>query len=663
MTVCISITIPSAFAGLISDQPDSFTTFDNTTDELIVNVNFNTLPSTIFCFMKTDIYFIEDLNDDNSGDVNIGAFTPRFYSPISATPEIISASNSLAVSYVGEEIPCIGELKFDMSAIMNNSQNPDNYPDALLFITIYASNFQDSFEIREINIIDEVRVLYAPSRAFTDDVKDTFCAASKGNVLYIDQTGVHTYYQNNCDQYTEVLSNMTTQTTENIFESVINDLTVRIGDAGTDVTTLSLIELSSNPQSFSFGNTTVGFFYEITGSGTLNDITITIQYTDATLSNLNVIESSLVIYRFTNDDWVALPTIVDAANNSASAITPGFSTFALGGASSSSSSSSETKKGGGGCSGDCTKPTFYKNHAGLLIVKNGFEFNSNATDVINYHTPYDLITVNTNQTYNMKLKVYESNALKWFQIGFGVPEIGSPLNDAESIATFYLNWDNTLDRVDTVDKHTLVDITNSTVSIVDCGYTDSQCYELSVDYIYRDQQKNNVVYIQACDMARNCANHYINDGILVEGESLNVPLISSVTAGKGGPFYPQRAAVVELTLVDYKTDAWQDEYGYLWTSDNYKSFKIVDTVPVPIKEPDLMWNAMTRINSNFDAMKLAEIERAVLIFDSSILQKDIKPTFTIDIVGKTDKLQNPIVLENMKIEELKAKVILDKMLH
>ena len=94
--------------------------------------------------------------------------------------------------------------------------------------------------------------------------------------------------------------------------------------------------------------------------------------------------------------------------------------------------------GGGGCSGDCTKPTFYKNDAGLLIVKNGFEFNNNATDVINYHTPYDLITVNTNQTYNMKLKVYESNTVKWFQTGFGMPDVGSPLNDAESIATFYL---------------------------------------------------------------------------------------------------------------------------------------------------------------------------------------------------------------------------------
>lgn len=311
------------------------------------------------------------------------------------------------------------------------------------------------------------------------------------------------------------------------------------------------------------------------------------------------------------------------------------------------------KTGGGGCSGDCTPPTFFKNQAELLIVKNGFEFNHNGIDVINYHVPYDLITVNTNQTYNMKLKVYETNTLKWFQIGFGVPEVGSPLNDAESIATFHMNWDGTLGTVDTVDKHTLVDITNSTVSMVDCGYTESECYELSVDYVYRDQQKNNVVEIQACDMARNCATHYINDGILVEGESMNAPLISTVSVGKAGAFYPQKSGVVELTLINYKTDAWQDEYGYLWTGDNFKSFRIVDTIPVPIKEPDVMWAAMTRMNSNFDAIKQAEIERAILVFDASKLISEVGESWSYDLSQSTEQYNKELAIK-LEIEAQKA---------
>jgi hypothetical protein len=156
--------------------------------------------------------------------------------------------------------------------------------------------------------------------------------------------------------------------------------------------------------------------------------------------------------------------------------------------------------------------------------------------------------------------------------------------------------------------------------MVDCGYVNSQCYELSVDFVYRDQQKHNVIAIQVSDKARNSSTHFINDGVLVVGESMNEPLISKVAVSKGGAFYPQRAGITQLTLVDYKTDSWQDEYGYLWTSDNYDSFKIVDIVPQPIKEPDLMWQAMTRINSNFDSMIQEEADRAVLIFDSRTIQ-------------------------------------------
>jgi len=318
------------------------------------------------------------------------------------------------------------------------------------------------------------------------------------------------------------------------------------------------------------------------------------------------------------------------------------------------------KRGGGGCSGDCTPPTFFKTKFNLPVVENGFSFDGVSTDVTNYHTEYPLITVNTQQTYNMKLKVYESNNLKWFQIAFGMPEVGIPFNYAESVATFYLNYDGTLDRVEKVDKHTLIDIINSEVSRVDCGYTESMCYELSVDFVYRDQQKNNVVAIQAVDMARNSVTHFMNDGILVVGESMNVPLETTVGAGKAGAFYPQRSGLVTLTLVDYKTDSWQDEYGYLWTSDNYKSFTLLDTIPKPIKEPDVMWAAMTRMNSNFADMIIHEQDRAVLVFDGSKLLNTLPGSWTYEL---PNHIQKAAELEERKILEVyKSQLILDELL-
>lgn len=287
------------------------------------------------------------------------------------------------------------------------------------------------------------------------------------------------------------------------------------------------------------------------------------------------------------------------------------------------------KSGGGGCSGDCIIPTFYKNKSGVKVVKDGFSFSGNATDVSGYHTPYDLITVNTNQVYNLKLKVYENNYLEWIQIGFGMPEIGSPLNDAESLTTVYLNVDKSIDRVVTVEKHTLVDISRNSVSMVECGYTEQECYLLDIDFVYRDQQKNNIIAIEAVDRSRNNVIHYINDGILIVGESMNTPLEQQTTASNGGAFYPQRDGAVLLTLVDYKNDLWQDEYGYMWSTTQYGPY-IMDAVPVPIKDADPLSNVMTRTNSNFGGIIQYEEDRAIMVFDASKLVSVLGETFAYE---------------------------------
>jgi hypothetical protein len=90
-------------------------------------------------------------------------------------------------------------------------------------------------------------------------------------------------------------------------------------------------------------------------------------------------------------------------------------------------------KNNGGCA-DCTVPTFFKNTLGSKIVKDGFSWNRNSTDVTGYHTPYDLIIVNVNETNTFTMKAYENhgvNNFKWFKIGFGIPEIGVPTSEAE----------------------------------------------------------------------------------------------------------------------------------------------------------------------------------------------------------------------------------------
>ena len=758
MAICISI--PSAFAEFTPTQPNAVAIYDNTTDELTVNWDFNSLSVDSRCAIKGDFNFN---NDANFAPLDVDLHTsyiPSLYSPFGSSPVILGSS-----SIVAEEISCTGSLTINLGDIVNDSLvsseiNVDDLPSFDMFMSFYILTDEGNYNAQSDYLLDELFLIYAPTITLTSHTIDYVCLGNIGNNLYIDLTGVYTNDGDNCDQYNEVQSFNTTLDTietsvnieseEDTFEATLNDISVNIINDSTDglkEISVTLLEnapsfenllvdgfisltwtppandggtpiidyvveykltsdtdwtvfddgITANPSAivtglingesydFRYAATNavgtgpfsdpvtktpvvvesiatpiaVNGFYEVTATQSLHEITITIQYTEAEIAGLD--ESALTIYRFTGGNWIALPTTIDAQNNVATATTPGFSTFALVGAPQSSSSSSETKQGGGGCSGDCTKPTFGKDKDGRQIVQEGFSFNGNATDVTTYWTPYHMITAQTNTTHNFTLKAYENfgvNNIKWFQFGV-VPEVGVPLNDAEILTTIYIQ-SSEIDEIVDSDSNNLFDIVNATSYVENCGYVDTDCLEISLDVMFRDDLKNKVIVIQVMDTSRNTETKYLNDGIDVFGESMNEPLVREVTVSKGGAFYPQTRGTVELTLTSYKDNAWQDVYGYMWSSNNY-GFYIVDTVPVPVKEPDLMWNAMTRINSNFDAMKQTEIERAVLIFDSTTLQKDIKPTFTFDIVEKIDKLHDPEVLENMKIEEQKAKVILDKM--
>jgi len=302
----------------------------------------------------------------------------------------------------------------------------------------------------------------------------------------------------------------------------------------------------------------------------------------------------------------------------------------------------ETKKnGGGGCSGDCTPPTFGKDKDGRQIVEGGFSFDGNVTDVTKFWTPYKEITANTNTTHNFTFKAYDDNGInniKWVQFGI-VPEVGTPLNNAEVLATIYIH-SSQIEKIVEIDKNNLWDIINATLYSEECGYVESDCLELSLDVIFREELKNKVIVIEVMDNSQNTDTKFLNDGINTVGESMNEPLISYVSASKGGAFYPQDRGLVELTLTSYKNNEWQDVYNYMWEYDyTNKTFRITDTMPVPLKEPDLMWKAMTRRNSSFPAKIIYEQEKAVLIFDSTKLISELEDSWTYNAPKTAEEKQ------------------------
>ena len=119
--------------------------------------------------------------------------------------------------------------------------------------------------------------------------------------------------------------------------------------------------------------------------------------------------------------------------------------------------------------------------------------------------------------------------------------------------------------------------------------------------------------INAIDNPGNAQTNFMNDGVLVVGESLNDPLEQDVVVAKGGALYPQKAGTVLLTMIDYKTDMWVDEYGYKWSTNQYGPF-IVDIVPVPERTPDAysQWSGYNdRAHSEFPAYKELQVEIAM----------------------------------------------------
>lgn len=305
---------------------------------------------------------------------------------------------------------------------------------------------------------------------------------------------------------------------------------------------------------------------------------------------------------------------------------------------------SSKKKNGGGSIVIPHPPTGYKDSQGNEIVKNGFVYNGVVTDLTGYHTPFDKIIVTTGLTNNITVKGFDNNGLsniKWLQIGFGMPGIGSPLANAQSLVTVYFT-NTEIGEIVIREDYPLIKIISISTEIVECGYVNYDCLQVSLDHIFLDQPKYDVVAVNWLDNYSYGQTYFVNDGVNVTGESLNEPLISKVSVGKGGVFYPQIAGQVELTLVDYKTDTWQDPFGYLWTSDNYNSFVMTDNVPVPMKDPDLEFSVMKRHSSHFDDNIVHEQEKALLIFDASKLISIPAESWTYDLPRTDTEIQKEL---------------------
>jgi len=66
-------------------QPNALVSYNNATNQINVSWDFDNIPNDRKCFLKSDLYYHQDLNIHEFADY-VRSFTPNFYSATSNTP-------------------------------------------------------------------------------------------------------------------------------------------------------------------------------------------------------------------------------------------------------------------------------------------------------------------------------------------------------------------------------------------------------------------------------------------------------------------------------------------------------------------------------------------------------------------------------------------------
>jgi len=201
--------------------------------------------------------------------------------------------------------------------------------------------------------------------------------------------------------------------------------------------------------------------------------------------------------------------------------------------------------GGGGGGGPIHRPGLVLNFLGTLlggssqfapptlgldenqkrIVDDGFSFNGIPVDVLQYYTPYPLITTPVGQNNTIKLKIYEENGprnIAHIGLSYGLGK-GQIFNQGQAT----IEYDKTFDGIESItlfDPNHVLGPVNVTSTITQCSFhNNAQCLEVTFDHMFREPLEYNMIATNIWDFERNGWQNYFNHGVQIVGESMNPP--------------------------------------------------------------------------------------------------------------------------------------------
>ena len=264
----------------------------------------------------------------------------------------------------------------------------------------------------------------------------------------------------------------------------------------------------------------------------------------------------------TTRDTTSIPgsTIFTASANSTSM-------FGVGGG-----SGSESEEVLGSSCDDCTPPTLGVDSSGKRFVSNGFSYNDNPVDVEFYFTPYPLITTLIGANNTAVFKIYENSGpenIRHFELAFGLADAqGISLNQAK------IEWDKTWDNIESITITDPENVFDDVIIDTDIGKclpdsNDSSCLIITIFHTFRAPLEGNIVGTNVWDHKRNVWQNYFNEGVQIEGDSINPPK-QHVGIYKGHFYHLIETS--KTTSIDEFGDNWTLQLG-LWKKEYIPNFE------------------------------------------------------------------------------------------
>jgi len=311
-------------------------------------------------------------------------------------------------------------------------------------------------------------------------------------------------------------------------------------------------------------------------------------------------------------------------------------------------------RGGGGSDASeyLSKPTFGLDHkTGVVQVEGGFTANGKIFDVTdNWHTDFERQAILVGQTNTFSAKAHADHVINIVEFMFGIPEVGFA-HMAEASIEVTIDRDQNVTNVQVNQNGNLIDpgSVSATAVMAQCktGDADKKCYFITVSGIFNEALMNDIFALKGIDFLRHFHLTYLNEGFTIFGNSINPAttlMIASNVKGSSG--------LMEVIQIDKRNDMWVDKSGIEYERNSFDSF--IRTTPVVVVRDDPMVKVMTRLNSNFEAMKQYELDKATAIFDSSLIQKELPDSYRIESAERSDKLQDPEVQLKLFIERMRA---------